>query len=156
MAEDRKARLAALAARAGRTSNPDAEEPAATATDGADRPAVRFRNYAPKDAALEGGGGGGAGAEAAAGITSKMDVDGDAGAPVTKRQRTENITGSSGSGSGGNKKGEKPMSALEEAMLQAKAEASALSGGVGGVGGVPVRPHPHALSPQQPQQGIRG
>ena len=146
MAEDRKARLAALAARAGRTSNPDAEEPAATATDGADRPAVRFRNYAPKDAALEGGGGGGA-AEADTGITSKMDVDGDAGAPVTKRQRTENITGSSGSGSGGNKKGEKPMSALEEAMLQAKAEASALTGG--GVGGDGAGGALASLAPQK-------
>ena len=145
MAEDRKARLAALAARAGRTSNPDAEEPAATATDGADRPAVRFRNYAPKDAALEGGGG--AGAEADAGITSKMDVDGDAGAPLTKRQRTENITGSSGSG--GNKKGEKPMSALEEAMLQAKAEASALTGGVGGVGGDGAGGALASLAPQK-------
>ena len=145
MAEDRKARLAALAARAGRTSNPDAnmaEEPAAT--DDADRPAVRFRNYAPKDATLEGGGGA---AEADAGITSKMDVDGDAGAPVTKRQRTENTTGSSGSGSGGNKKGEKPMSALEEAMLQAKAEASALTGG--GVGGDGAGGALASLAPQK-------
>lgn len=146
MAEDRKARLAALAARAGRTSNPDAnmaEEPAETDGADADRPAVRFRNYAPKDATLEGGGGGAA--EADAGVNSKMDVDGDAGAPVTKRQRTENITGSSGSG--GNKKGEKPMSALEEAMLQAKAEASALTGG--GVGGDGAGGALASLAPQK-------
>eukprot|EP00563_Minutocellus_polymorphus_P002840 CAMPEP_0181035438 /NCGR_PEP_ID=MMETSP1070-20121207/8321_1 /TAXON_ID=265543 /ORGANISM="Minutocellus polymorphus, Strain NH13" /LENGTH=166 /DNA_ID=CAMNT_0023112993 /DNA_START=27 /DNA_END=527 /DNA_ORIENTATION=+ len=100
------------------------EEPA-----DADRPAVRFRNYAPKDATLEGGQGS-ASADADAGITSNMDVDGDSGAPMTKRQRTENSASSSG---GGGKKGEKPISALEEAMLQAKAEASALTGG--GVGG---------------------
>ena len=144
MAEDRKARLAALAARAGRTGNPDAnmaEEPAETDGADADRPAVRFRNYAPKDAALEGG----AAADADAGITSKMDVDGDAGAPVTKRQRTENITGSSGSG--GNKKGEKPTSALEEAMRQAKAEASALTGG--GVGGDGAGGTLASLAPQK-------
>ena len=144
MAEDRKARLAALAARAGRTGNPDAnmaEEPAETDGADADRPAVRFRNYAPKDAALEGG----AVADADAGITSKMDVNGDTGAPVAKRQRTENITGSSASG--GNKKGEKPTSALEEAMLQAKAEASALTGG--GVGGDGAGGTLASLAPQK-------
>ena len=64
---------------------------------------------------------------------------------MTKRQRTENITGSSGSG--GNKKGEKPMSALEEAMLQAKAEASALTGG--GVGGDGAGGALASLAPQK-------
>jgi len=124
MAEDRKARLAALAARAGRTNKPDADtdgEPTAAAAD-ADRPAVRFRNYAPKDASLEGGQG-----------SATMDVDGgNLGAPTTKRQRTENTTTTTTTSSSG-KKGDKPPSALEEAMLQAKAEASTLAGG--GVGG---------------------
>lgn len=125
MAEDRKARLAALAARAGRTNKPDGEPTTDASTTDADRPAVRFRNYAPKDASLEGS----ATMEVDAGDSSKkMDVDGDSGAPVTKRQRTEN-TATSG------KKGDKPISALEEAMLQAKAEASALTGGGDGMGG---------------------
>lgn len=127
MAEDRKARLAALAARAGRANKPagEATTDAATTTD-ADRPAVRFRNYAPKDASLEGSGM----MEVDAGDSSKkMDVDGNSGAPVTKRQRTENTATTTG------KKGDKPISALEEAMLQAKAEASALTGGGDGMGG---------------------
>ena len=129
MAEDRKARLAALAARAGRTNQSDGEPTAdATATTDADRPAVRFRNYAPKDASLEGS----AAMEVDAGdYSKKMDVDGDSGAPVTKRQRTENTAATATAG----KKGDKPISALEEAMLQAKAEASALTGGGDGMGG---------------------
>ena len=132
MAEDRKARLAALAARAGRNNKSDGEPTAdATPTTDADRPAVRFRNYAPKDASLEGSA---AMMEVDAVDTSsskKMDVDGDSGAPVTKRQRTENTAATAIAG----KKGDKPISALEEAMLQAKAEASALTGGEDGMGG---------------------
>ena len=134
MAEDRKARLAALAARAGRTNKPDGEPTAdattTTTTTDADRPAVRFRNYAPKDASLEGSA---AMMEVDAGDGSKkMGVEGDSGAPVTKRPRTENTnTATTTTG----KKGDKPISALEEAMLQAKAEASALTGGGDGMGG---------------------
>ena len=132
MAEDRKARLAALAARAGRTNKPDGEPTAdaTTTTTDADRPAVRFRNYAPKDASLEGSA---ATMEVDAGDGSnKMDAEGESGAPVTKRPRTENTnTATTTTG----KMGDKPISALEEAMLQAKAEASALTGGGDGMGG---------------------
>ena len=132
MAEDRKARLAALAARAGRTNKSDGEPTAdATATTDADRPAVRFRNYAPKDASLEGSA---AMMEVDAGDGSKkMGMEGDSGAPVTKRPRTENTNTATTTTTG--KKGDKPISALEEAMLQAKAEASALTGGGDGMGG---------------------
>ena len=143
MAEDRKARLAALAARAGRTNKPDGEPTTEAATDAdADRPAVRFRNYAPKDASLESS----AMMEVDAG--AKMDVGGDSGAPMTKRQRTENATASVGGG----KKGDKPISALEEAMLQAKAEASALTGGGDGVGGGGAGAPGGALASLAPQK----
>ena len=147
MAEDRKARLAALAARAGRTNKPDGEPTteAATTDADADRPAVRFRNYAPKDASLESS----AMMEVDAGDNSaKMDVGGDSGAPMTKRQRTENATASVGGG----KKGDKPISALEEAMLQAKAEASALTGGGDGMGGGGAGAPGGALASLAPQK----
>lgn len=53
MAEDRKARLKALAARAGRTKEPAPEEDAGeTNTTSSRKPNLSFRNYAPTDTSL--------------------------------------------------------------------------------------------------------
>ena len=51
MAEDRKARLAALAAKSGRNIPPSDESPNHPADDN-ERPKISFRNYVPKDATL--------------------------------------------------------------------------------------------------------
>ena len=114
MAEDRKARLAALAARAGRSST-DAERGGSAPFSSDTAPAVRFRNYAPKDASLDG--------EQAASVAG----------PMAKRQRTgeTSATPSSTSTAPATAKRAKQTSALEEAMKQAKAEASALTGSGG-------------------------
>ena len=113
MAEDRKARLAALAARAGRTTKYQTDGASASAAAAA--PAVEFRNYAPKTSPI---GEGGAGNPDLSSSAPAPDI------PAAKRPRTGEV-----------KTGDvPPKSALEEALLQAKAEASTLTGGNQGSG----------------------
>jgi len=106
---DRKARLAALAAKAGRNKKPDeddgqdqhqAEQEEETAP--AAVPSIKFRNYTPADASLE-----------------QKQQPTDDGEPESKRPRTDATTTASNDS---NKK-----SALERALEQAKAEAAAAS-----------------------------
>mmetsp|Transcript_19567 Transcript_19567/g.28879 ORF Transcript_19567/g.28879 Transcript_19567/m.28879 type:complete len:158 (+) Transcript_19567:87-560(+) len=53
MSEDRKARLEALASRAGRSKDEDTTDARDLASDKKEKKAVKFRNYAPKDDALD-------------------------------------------------------------------------------------------------------
>mmetsp|Transcript_9077 Transcript_9077/g.19467 ORF Transcript_9077/g.19467 Transcript_9077/m.19467 type:complete len:189 (+) Transcript_9077:110-676(+) len=127
MAEDRKARLAALAARAGRNSKPATSSSSMDEEGGGSEPsdkgpALRFRNYAPKDASLD--------EQAAAADTATAAKTDASGGPMTKRQRTGETLSTSSTAAA---KNGKETSALEEAMKQAQAEASALAG-VGGEG----------------------
>mmetsp|Transcript_3049 Transcript_3049/g.8715 ORF Transcript_3049/g.8715 Transcript_3049/m.8715 type:complete len:167 (-) Transcript_3049:78-578(-) len=100
---DRKARLAALAAKAGRTKKPEeaedgGENDGQDAIDETKAQPVSFRNYAPTDDRLDRNGGK------------------DAGESPTKRQRVES---------------EKPASsasALQDALQQAKQEIASSSG----------------------------
>ncbi|VEU34323.1 unnamed protein product [Pseudo-nitzschia multistriata] len=70
MVDDRRARLKALAARAGRTKESAPDRGASSASAGAnnsngnDPPRISFRNYAPTDGSLAGGSSGGAGPSA--------------------------------------------------------------------------------------------
>ena len=113
---DRKARLAALAAKAGRSkpvnNKDDAEEDAGApatndttnrtndeASESQQEKSVAFRNYAPKDVTLR--------------ATEREEGDKDeAEEPASKKQRTEST-----------------KSALQQALEEAKQEAPATSGG---------------------------
>ena len=53
MSEDRKAKLEALASRAGRSKNEDNTDAPDLASDKHEKKVVKFRNYAPKDDALD-------------------------------------------------------------------------------------------------------
>lgn len=66
---DRKARLAALAAKAGRSKEPDDEAASSSNT-----PKVNFRNYVPQDASL---------------VPHKEDDEPDEQPPVTKKPKLE-------------------------------------------------------------------
>uniref|UniRef100_A0A7S2MMT2 Coiled-coil domain-containing protein 12 n=1 Tax=Helicotheca tamesis TaxID=374047 RepID=A0A7S2MMT2_9STRA len=111
MAEDRKARLAALAARAGRSKKTDASSPTEDSSTNVDdtpmeeatQPSLRFRNYVPKDASLD---------DAAAGMdkqqaqtTISVDTKLEVMAQRAKRQKTEK---------------ENEKTPLEQALLKAK------------------------------------
>ena len=100
---DRKARLAALAAKAGRTKKEsDSLPPENDEDSGASKPqAVSFRNYAPKDSKLE-----------------KVNSEDNA----AKRQKLETPVSSSS----------RSKSALESALMEAKDEASRASASAGG------------------------
>ena len=112
MADDRKARLAALAARAGRDQPSLGGDGGGGGQDAgeASKPTLSFRNYVPKDASLD----------AAA-------PSGDAGARAlpSKRQKT---------GEGGTKD-PPPKSALEAALAKTSRESREAAGQNAGTGG---------------------
>lgn len=144
---DRKARLAALAARAGRneqqltTPSSDGGDGASGidqgAQDDASKPSLSFRNYVPKDASLdasssartppqpEGGGGGGGGS----------------GRQSTKRQKTSDLSKSKDDGSASHSSSSslappKKSSALEAALAKTSRESREAAGqNVGAIGG---------------------
>lgn len=109
---DRKARLAALAAKAGRSTT----EPNNNSDDGNDqqvtdtKPTIQFRNYVPKDQSLD------------ASSTTQMDVDDDT-KPQSKKQKT-NTT-----------KEESSKSALEIALAKTSRESREAAGQNVGSGG---------------------
>lgn len=80
MTDDRRQRLKALAARAGRTKKPENDEDGATAEDKSEaaKPSISFRNYAPADKSLSGE------------QEQSREGDGDSSQPsAAKKQRTE-------------------------------------------------------------------
>jgi coiled-coil domain-containing protein 12 len=98
MAEDRKARLAALAARSGRNIPAAADsEPS-----GESKPKISFRNYVPKDASL----------------TPAADTDGQSSSeqPSTKRLKPNTI------------EGDGSKSALEQALAKTSVESRQAAG----------------------------
>uniref|UniRef100_A0A7S4V4W8 Cwf18 pre-mRNA splicing factor n=1 Tax=Ditylum brightwellii TaxID=49249 RepID=A0A7S4V4W8_9STRA len=132
MAEDRKARLAALAARAGRSKNPSSNEEndAATEIENSSprddaQPSLRFRNYAPKDSSLDreatptSGAGEGTSKQQQTTVDARLELM----AQRAKRQKTEN----------GRNESKTP---LEQALLKAKLEnvMEASSSGAGTIG----------------------
>mgnify|MGYP000750407272 CR=1 FL=1 len=118
MSDDRKARLAALAARAGRnnqslgTSYDDGNDQEDA---GGSKPTLSFRNYVPKDASLD--------ASAAAPPSSK---DGGSTQQLSKRQKT----------SDGDKEASAPTkSALEMALAKTNRESRETAGHTVGASG---------------------
>lgn len=117
MSEDRKARLAALAAKAGRnqqsisTSNDGGNDQAAADSS---KPTLSFRNYVPKDASLD-----------AASATPDNDNDAK---QLSKRQKTTNSNDDDGSST--------QKSALEIALAKSSRESREAAGqNVGAAGG---------------------
>lgn len=100
MADDRKARLAALAARAGRGKGTDETKDIGSQSENAEKKKINFRNYTPKDESLE-------------------DAIGE---PVTKKMK-QNVTDESSSmiTSSADKE---VKSELEQALSEAKVDAS--------------------------------
>jgi coiled-coil domain-containing protein 12 len=91
MADDRKSRLAALAAKAGRNIPPSTANTDNNAESNDSKPKLAFRNYVPKDAALS--------------APPDVDDDGEGGdQPTSKRQKTTTS---------------EPKSALEQALSKA-------------------------------------
>lgn len=96
---DRQARLKALAARAGRIKQPEQEEQDDEVGDNGDnvsaKPALTFRNYAPRDASLDAANKRAAAVAAADGDTAGVvndDDDDDSSRPIAKRSRTVGTT----------------------------------------------------------------
>ena len=116
MSDDRKARLAALAARAGRnnqslgTSNDDGNDQEDA---GGSKPTLSFRNYVPKDASLD--------ASAAAPPSSKDDTQ-----QLSKRQKTSD---------GDKEESSTTKSALEMALAKTNRESREKAGHTVGASG---------------------
>ncbi len=132
MSDDRKARLAALAARAGRnqpiaaTGNSSQEtdnnkEDQIMKSDVAAKPAISFRNYVPKDASLD----------KTVAISSANDTNEENQPAAPKRQKTtQSKTNSSQNSS------DEPKSALELALAKTDRESRDAAGhNVGEAGG---------------------
>ena len=117
---DRKVRLAALAAKAGRTKKaPDSLPPENDEDSGASKPqSVSFRNYAPTDNNLE-----------------KVDSDETA----AKRQKLETPMSSSS----------RSKAALESALMEAKDEASRANARAGGSIVTPGVPNVNSMAPKK-------
>mmetsp|Transcript_9846 Transcript_9846/g.14982 ORF Transcript_9846/g.14982 Transcript_9846/m.14982 type:complete len:182 (+) Transcript_9846:83-628(+) len=123
MSDDRKARLAALAARAGRNQPIAATGNSSQETDNKDesqkmdvaKPAISFRNYVPKDASLD-----------KAVTTSANDTD-ETQPAAPKRQKTTTSN---------SQNSEEPTSALELALAKTDRESREAAGhNVGEAGG---------------------
>jgi len=117
---DRKARLAALAAKAGRNERPidtgakDAGNDQEVGDDAAasKKPTLSFRNYVPKDASLD------ATSAATAATTTTLVVDDRGPSSSSKRQKT----------SGGDDDANPEKSALETALLKTSRESREAAG----------------------------
>mmetsp|Transcript_12732 Transcript_12732/g.16133 ORF Transcript_12732/g.16133 Transcript_12732/m.16133 type:complete len:180 (+) Transcript_12732:114-653(+) len=104
MAEDRRARLAALAAKAGRNSEQQRNDDDIAANEGGSKKVLKFRNYTPKDATLDS-----ANADSQTG-EGENDIERN-----TKRSKTSHDD---------NDAKTKPKTELEQALLQAKVDAA--------------------------------
>lgn len=110
MAEDRKARLAALAAKAGRTNNNENEQQQNDDGTSQTKKELKFRNYTPKDAKLDS-------------TTDDKDVEigDDEGRHMNKRSKTNH-----GDNNDNDDVKTKPKTELEKALLEAKVDAALL------------------------------
>lgn len=113
---DRKARLAALAAKAGRDKQPNSSSNDGgndqEVSEGSKKPKLSFRNYVPKDASLD---------------ASAAPADDGAQQSSTKRQKTSEQQG--------NKEAPTEKSALELALAKTSRESREAAGQNAGAGG---------------------
>ena len=142
--DDRKARLKALAARAGRTKQPVEGDADATTSDDIDegskkKPALKFRNYAPQDDNLDTAGKSGDDLE-------NNDASSSQQQPASKKPRIDSGGGGEGNEGGAVKSSKMALQeALQEAQIEMKVTSNNTAKATTGTGTVDVK----SVAPQK-------